>query len=155
MHRPSTHPTPLVPEAVRTGRARPPGRQPGRLTRRRSRSLAVAAACVLAVLIGTLAPAHATERAPGTAPPPVVTAQPDAAAPSATVAGIDVANYQHPNGAAIDWNQVKAAGNEYVFIKATEGPISCTGTYYTNSYFKGDWAGAGNAGLYRGAYHFA
>ena len=49
MHRPSTHPTPLVPEAVRTGRARPPGRQPGRLTRRRSRSLAVAAASVLAI----------------------------------------------------------------------------------------------------------
>jgi GH25 family lysozyme M1 (1,4-beta-N-acetylmuramidase) len=69
--------------------------------------------------------------------------------------GIDVANYQHPNGAAIDWNAVRGSGIEFAFIKATEGPVSCTGNYYTNSWLRRDWNDAASAGLYRGAYHFA
>ena len=68
--------------------------------------------------------------------------------------GPDVSNYQHSGGAAIDWNQVRAAGNQFAFVKATEGP-SGAGGYYTNPYFSSDWAGVGGAGLMRGAYHFA
>jgi GH25 family lysozyme M1 (1,4-beta-N-acetylmuramidase) len=69
--------------------------------------------------------------------------------------GIDVSNYQHPNGAAINWSAVAGSGISFAFIKATEGPISCSGSLYTNSYFASDWSAAGKAGLYRGAYHFA
>jgi GH25 family lysozyme M1 (1,4-beta-N-acetylmuramidase) len=71
--------------------------------------------------------------------------------------GIDVANFQHPNGAAIDWNAVAASGRRYALVKATEGPIgtSCTGPTYTNPYFRSDYDGAGAAGMWRGAYHFA
>ncbi|MCX7619484.1 MAG: GH25 family lysozyme [Acidimicrobiales bacterium] len=69
--------------------------------------------------------------------------------------GVDIANYQHPNGAPINWRLVKASGNAFAFIKATEGPISCGGSYFTNNWFARDWDDAGAVGLYRGAYHFA
>lgn len=62
--------------------------------------------------------------------------------------GIDVASYQHPNGAPIDWGQVRGAGHSFAYVKATEG------TGYTNPYFAADWSGIGNAGLLRGSYHF-
>ena len=68
---------------------------------------------------------------------------------SALLTGVDVASYQHPGGAPIDWQAVRAAGHSFAFIKATED------TNYTNPYFASDWTAAGNAGLYRGAYHFA
>jgi GH25 family lysozyme M1 (1,4-beta-N-acetylmuramidase) len=68
--------------------------------------------------------------------------------------GPDVSNYQHPNGAAIDWNQVRSSGSTFTFIKATEGP-SGGGGYYTNPWFASDWSAAGRVGLLRGAYHFA
>ena len=68
---------------------------------------------------------------------------------SALLTGVDVASYQHPGGAPIDWQAVRGAGHSFAFIKATEN------TNYTNPYFASDWAAAGNAGLYRGAYHFA
>jgi GH25 family lysozyme M1 (1,4-beta-N-acetylmuramidase) len=67
----------------------------------------------------------------------------------ALMTGVDVASFQHPGGAPIDWNAVRAAGHSFAFVKATEG------TTYTNPYFAGDWRGAGQAGLFRGAYHFA
>jgi GH25 family lysozyme M1 (1,4-beta-N-acetylmuramidase) len=63
--------------------------------------------------------------------------------------GVDVASWQHPNGAAIDWGQVAAAGYRFAFVKATQG------TYYVNRYFDADYAGARNAGLFRSPYHFA
>lgn len=63
--------------------------------------------------------------------------------------GVDVASYQHPNGAPINWNQVRAAGHSFAYVKATES------TTYTNPFFKDDWPGIGNAGLLRGAYHYA
>lgn len=78
-----------------------------------------------------------------------------AAAQAATVEGIDVASFQHPGGAAIDWNAVAASGVRFAIIKATEGPGGCTGSTYANPWFRGDFTAAGNAGLYRGAYHFA
>jgi GH25 family lysozyme M1 (1,4-beta-N-acetylmuramidase) len=63
--------------------------------------------------------------------------------------GPDVASYQHPSGAAIDWNRVHDAGDQFTFIKATEG------TTYTNPYFASDWQGSAAAGLIHGAYHYA
>ncbi len=67
----------------------------------------------------------------------------------ALVTGVDVASYQHPGGAPIDWMKVKAAGHSFALVKATEG------TTYTNPYFADDWSGAAAADLYRGAYHYA
>jgi GH25 family lysozyme M1 (1,4-beta-N-acetylmuramidase) len=90
---------------------------------------------------------------PGLVAGDVATAPPAAAAGQAR--GIDVANYQHPNGAGIDWNAVRGSGIEFAFIKATEGPVRCTGNYYTNSWLRRDWNDSAAAGLYRGAYHFA
>jgi GH25 family lysozyme M1 (1,4-beta-N-acetylmuramidase) len=100
--------------------ALPPGRRSGR---RRFGALAIVLALVM--VLGLAAPA------------------------SALPTGVDVASYQHPGGAPIDWNAVRAAGHSYAFIKATES------SNYTNPYFASDWQEAGNAGLYRGAYHYA
>jgi lysozyme len=63
--------------------------------------------------------------------------------------GPDVARYQHPNGARIDWQRVADSGAEFAFVKATES------TSYTNPYFAGDYADARDAGLVRSAYHYA
>jgi GH25 family lysozyme M1 (1,4-beta-N-acetylmuramidase) len=63
--------------------------------------------------------------------------------------GVDVAGYQHPGGAAIDWNQVAAAGYRFAFVKATEGDC------YGNPYYASDLARAKAAGLYAADYHFA
>jgi len=68
---------------------------------------------------------------------------------ASAISGVDVASFQHPNGASIDWAAVKASGQSFAFIKATES------TSYTNPYFATDWAQAGAVGLYRGAYHYA
>lgn len=62
----------------------------------------------------------------------------------ATVAGIDVSYWN----AGIDWPKVRAAGQRYVFAKATEGD------YYADPTFDDNWRGAKTAGLLRGAYHF-
>jgi GH25 family lysozyme M1 (1,4-beta-N-acetylmuramidase) len=61
--------------------------------------------------------------------------------------GIDVSRWQH--GASLNWQQAKADGVTFAFIKATEG------SGYTNDYFAGDWAATRRVGIYRGAYHFA
>jgi GH25 family lysozyme M1 (1,4-beta-N-acetylmuramidase) len=63
--------------------------------------------------------------------------------------GVDVADYQHPHGAAINWPRVAGAGYKFAFIKATEGD------YYANPYYAGDLAQAKAAGLYATGYHFA
>jgi len=73
----------------------------------------------------------------------------------AWVRGVDVSSWQHPGstilncGVPIDWNQVAAAGHRFAYVKATEK------TTYNNPCFSQDWNGAGAAGLYRGAYHYA
>jgi len=77
-----------------------------------------------------------------------------AASPAGAIDGIDVSRWQHPNGAAIDWDAVRQSGQRFVFIKATEGP-EAGGSPYVNPYFKGDWTDAARAGLLRGAYHYA
>jgi lysozyme len=59
------------------------------------------------------------------------------------VSGIDVSHYQQ----VVDWAKVKAAGIAFAFAKATDG-LNSDPTFARN------WAGIGNAGLLRGAYHF-
>jgi GH25 family lysozyme M1 (1,4-beta-N-acetylmuramidase) len=78
-----------------------------------------------------------------------------AATGASAATGPDVASWQHPNGAPIDWGQVRAAGHTFTFVKADEGPSSVGRAYYTNPYFKQDWNGSGAVGMYRGAYHYA
>jgi GH25 family lysozyme M1 (1,4-beta-N-acetylmuramidase) len=75
--------------------------------------------------------------------------QATATAGSTMLNGVDVASFQHPNGAAINWADVAAAGYQFAAIKATEG------TYYSNPYYVGDAQAATAAGMYVGAYHFA
>ncbi|WP_081438355.1 GH25 family lysozyme [Pseudofrankia asymbiotica] len=78
------------------------------------------------------------------------TATAAAAAPSpAWPRGVDVSSWQHQNGASIDWNAVKAAGNSFAVVKATEG------TTYVNPHYAADRAGAQAAGLVIGSYHYA
>lgn len=81
------------------------------------------------------------------------------AAPPAQAAtspsGVDVASWQHPGNAPIDWAAVRASGQSFAFIKADEGPFGSRAGYYTNPYFHSDWAAAGAHGLYRGTYQYA
>ena len=71
-----------------------------------------------------------------------VTASP---AQAATTPGIDVSHYQ----GAINWTSVRNAGIQFAFIKATEG------VSYRDPRFDTNYVGAYNAGVIRGAYHFA
>lgn len=64
------------------------------------------------------------------------------------VKGIDVSHYQNDAG-AIDWKKVKAAGYEFVYIKATEALV------YVDKYYSKNIADARAAGLVVGSYHFA
>jgi GH25 family lysozyme M1 (1,4-beta-N-acetylmuramidase) len=68
---------------------------------------------------------------------------PAAAAPA--VLGLDVSNHQP----SIDWSAVAAAGAQFAYVKATEG------TGLVNADFAAQYDGAYQAGLIRGAYHFA
>jgi lysozyme len=71
---------------------------------------------------------------------------------ASAVLGVDVASYQHPDGAAINWSQVATADGgayKFVFVKSTEG------NYYINSYATADLAQAHAAGLYVAPYAFA
>ncbi len=61
------------------------------------------------------------------------------------VYGVDVS---HWNG-AIDWYRAAADGVVFAIAKSTEGD------YYTDDAFPGEYDGAFDAGLIRGAYHFA
>ena len=62
----------------------------------------------------------------------------------ATVPGIDVSYWN----AGIDWPKVRATGQRFVFVKATES------SSYRDPTFDDNWFGAKSAGLLRGAYHF-
>lgn len=63
--------------------------------------------------------------------------------------GPDVASYQHPGGAKINWRAVAKTDKDFAIVKATEG------TSYRNPWFWRDYTGAREAGLVRGSYHFA
>lgn len=60
------------------------------------------------------------------------------------VQGIDAARFQKN----VNWNTARRNGVNFAFLKATEG-----GDLLDTS-FKKHWAGAGRAGMERGAYHF-
>jgi GH25 family lysozyme M1 (1,4-beta-N-acetylmuramidase) len=66
---------------------------------------------------------------------------------AADVTGPDVSGHQHDG--PLSWPAVKASGQSFVFIKATEGNT------FTNRYFTSDYLAAREAGLIRGAYHYA
>lgn len=59
--------------------------------------------------------------------------------------GLDVSGHQKN----VDWNAVKNSGARFAYIKASEGP------WTLNDFFAQQYNGAANAGLLRGAYHFA
>jgi len=60
------------------------------------------------------------------------------------IQGVDVSRYQ----GKIDFDRLRAAGNHFVFIKATEGAD------YVDPNFADNWRRARAAGLPRAAYHF-
>src|SRR5512134_1042315 len=61
----------------------------------------------------------------------------------ATVPGIDVSYWD----AGIDWPKVRATGQRFVFVKATES------TTYKDPTFDDNWFVAKSAGVLRGVYH--
>lgn len=88
--------------------------------------------------LGSSIPAHADA---GTRPP-------SGGAPSASVTqtpGMDVSHYQ----GTVDWDAAYASGARFAYMKATEG------TTYRDPTFAVNYAGSADAGLIRGAYHFA
>lgn len=60
------------------------------------------------------------------------------------VFGVDVSAYQ----GEVDWYSLAGQGVKFAFIKATEG------SGYSDRYFEQNWAGAQEAGVLAGAYHF-
>ena len=58
--------------------------------------------------------------------------------------GVDVSSYQ----GEVDWGLLRRQGVDFAFIKATEG------SGLTDSRFSANWAGAREAGVLAGAYHF-
>lgn len=58
--------------------------------------------------------------------------------------GIDVSNHQ----GVIDWDAVEGDEISFAYVKATEGRD------WVDKRFAANWAGAGDAGIERGAYHF-
>lgn len=62
-----------------------------------------------------------------------------------TPGGFDVSGHQ----GAVDWPTAAAGGATFSYVKATES------TTYLNPYFEQQYDGAYQAGLIRGAYHFA
>jgi lysozyme len=80
---------------------------------------------------------------------PAATTTAPALAATTPAQGVDVASFQHPSGAAIDWSSMASSGVTFTGVKASEGK------YYTNPYYKTDTAQAVAAGLYVTPYIFA
>ena len=79
-------------------------------------------------------------------------------ATAATVPGIDVSRWQHPNGAVIDWTQVRDSGQRFAVVKATEYYTDDTTgqpVLATNPNLAADLRDAQAAGLVVGSYVFA
>lgn len=60
------------------------------------------------------------------------------------VQGVDVSHRQ----GTVDWPRVRAAGADFAYLKASEGGN------HRDTRFAENWAGAAQAGVRRGAYHF-
>ncbi|MFH9675199.1 lysozyme [Streptomyces sp. NPDC017405] len=86
---------------------------------------------------------------PGPAGPAERTGSPRAQSPAAKLPkgpkGHDVSSHQK----RVNWPAARSKGARFVYVKATES------TTYRNPYFSGQYTGARDAGLLRGAYHFA
>ncbi|MFG2818483.1 lysozyme [Kitasatospora sp. NPDC048365] len=70
---------------------------------------------------------------------------PIAALAATQTPGMDVSGWQ----GNVAWSTARANGARFAYVKATEG------TGYTNPYFAQQYNGSYNAGMIRGAYHFA
>jgi len=68
-----------------------------------------------------------------------------AAAAAVPVQGLDVSAHQ----TSINWIKVRSTGAQFAYVKATEGIT------ITNARFASEYSGSYQAGLIRGAYHFA
>lgn len=97
---------------------------------------------------GAHSAASSTATTPALAEPTAVTVQPNVPYDQLPN-GIDIASWQHPNGADVDFKRVQAAGYTYVFVKATEG------THYKNEYYVNDAMAAQSNGILMGGYHYA
>ncbi|GHG97031.1 lysozyme [Streptomyces lanatus] len=64
---------------------------------------------------------------------------------AAQTEGVDVSSHQGD----VAWSTLWDSGVKWAYVKAAEG------TYYTNPYFAQQYNGSYNAGMIRGAYHFA
>ena len=80
---------------------------------------------------------------------PALSAQAVPAVAAGQPAGLDVASYQ----GNVNWGAVAAAGNRFAYVKATEGSPGAGA--YVNPFYAQQYTGSYNAGLIRGAYHFA
>ncbi|MCS0603206.1 lysozyme [Streptomyces sp. LP11] len=109
----------------------------------RDRTLPRRRACALAAATATLALAGPAIAAPGTQETGPWTA--GLATATSLPRGHDVSSHQR----AVNWSTARARGARFVYVKATES------TTYRNPYFAGQYDGAREAGLIRGAYHFA
>ncbi|MEV5932991.1 GH25 family lysozyme [Streptomyces sp. NPDC052079] len=73
----------------------------------------------------------------------------DAASPSTyAVKGVDTSHHNHRGGNPIDWNAVRSSGQDFAFVKATEGAD------WQDPWFSRDLRGARQAALPHGPYHF-
>ncbi|GAA3443206.1 lysozyme [Planomonospora venezuelensis] len=101
----------------------------------------MAVAVAAAALLSGTGTAHAdTSAAAGHAVPGAVRTLSGPAVP-----GVDVSNWT----GEIDWVGVAEGGVAFAFVYASEG------LDYTNEHFEAQYGGAAEAGLLRGAYHFA
>jgi GH25 family lysozyme M1 (1,4-beta-N-acetylmuramidase) len=80
---------------------------------------------------------------------PAATTTAPALAATTAAQGVDVASFQHPSGAPINWSSIASSGVTFAGVKASEGK------YYTNPYYKTDVQQALAAGLYVTPYIFA
>ena len=78
-----------------------------------------------------------------------LSAVPASAFSSTAPSGIDVSGHQRGHGQPIHWQEVAADGQQFAFIKATEGEN------WVNEHFLEDVHEADRAGLLVGTYHYA
>ena len=90
--------------------------------------------------LGSTIAAHESAQRPSRAP-----AAGQATLAGGSIPGMDVSSYQ----GNVDWGSAAANGARFAYVKATEN------TNYTNPFFAQQYNGSSNAGLIRGAYHFA
>ncbi|MBV6701277.1 lysozyme [Kitasatospora aureofaciens] len=130
---------------------------------RRLPALGAALAAATALIAGATAPAYAADPVPASTGNDILHPELDFAGSTVAAhegvedptgvrpldvtqtAGMDVSGWQ----GNVDWATAAANGANFAYVKATEG------TTYRNPYFAQQYNGSYNAGLIRGAYHFA